>query len=77
MTSNRRNFIKQMSALAAGTGFFSSLPFQSDALTAKKAFFEISLAEWSLHKTLFSKKINNLDFPGIAKKEFCEQPDAG
>lgn len=70
MTSNRRNFIKQMSALAAGTGFFSSLPFHSDAFTTKKAFFEISLAEWSLHKTLFSKKITNLDFPGIAKKEF-------
>ncbi|GAA4450511.1 sugar phosphate isomerase/epimerase [Nibrella saemangeumensis] len=33
-------------------------------------FFEISLAEWSLHKALFAKKIDNLDFPAIAKKEF-------
>ena len=34
------------------------------------SFFEISLAEWSLHKSLFSKKINNLDFPGIAKNQY-------
>ena len=37
---------------------------------AKKMFFDISLAEWSLHKALFGKKITNLDFPGIARKEF-------
>ncbi len=36
----------------------------------KKNFFEISLAEWSLHKSLFAKKIDNLDFPIIAKKDF-------
>jgi sugar phosphate isomerase/epimerase len=36
----------------------------------KKMFFDISLAEWSLHKALFSKKITNLDFPGIARKDF-------
>ena len=40
------------------------------AAPQKKMFFEISLAEWSLHKALFAKKITNLDFPGIAKKEF-------
>ncbi|MBX3255134.1 MAG: sugar phosphate isomerase/epimerase [Chitinophagaceae bacterium] len=70
MTFTRRNFIKQMSTLAVATGTLSSLPFRSGAFSAKKRFFEISLAEWSLHKTLFSKKITNLDFPGIAKKEF-------
>lgn len=70
MAFTRRHFIKQMGALAAGTGIASSLPFEAGAFAAKKPFFEISLAEWSLHKTLFSKKITNLDFPGIAKKEF-------
>ncbi|MFM8578251.1 MAG: sugar phosphate isomerase/epimerase family protein, partial [Planctomycetaceae bacterium] len=30
----------------------------------------ISLAEWSLHKTLFSGKLDNLDFPRTAKREF-------
>ncbi|MFK7920664.1 MAG: sugar phosphate isomerase/epimerase family protein [Bacteroidia bacterium] len=33
-------------------------------------FFNISLAQWSLHKTLFEGKIDNLDFPAIAKNEF-------
>jgi sugar phosphate isomerase/epimerase len=37
---------------------------------AKKLFFEISLAQWSLHKTLFEKKMDNLDFAAKARKDF-------
>jgi sugar phosphate isomerase/epimerase len=33
-------------------------------------FFKISLAEWSLHKALFAKELDNLDFPAKAKNEF-------
>ncbi len=33
----------------------------------KKISFQISLAEWSLHNTLESGKMNNLDFPRVAK----------
>ena len=33
-------------------------------------FFKISLAEWSLHKTLFAKEMTNLDFPEMAAKTF-------
>lgn len=33
-------------------------------------FFEISLAEWSLHKALFAKQFDNLDFPAKAKNDF-------
>lgn len=36
----------------------------------KEPLFKISLAEWSLHKTLFGKKLDNLDFPATAKREF-------
>ncbi|GAB4416316.1 MAG: sugar phosphate isomerase/epimerase [Bacteroidia bacterium] len=36
----------------------------------KPMFFSISLAEWSLHKTIFDGKITNLDFPRVAKEEF-------
>lgn len=36
----------------------------------KSLFFEISLAEWSLHRTLFAKKLDNLDFPETAAKTF-------
>lgn len=32
--------------------------------------FKISLAEWSLHKALFDKKIDNLDFARISREDF-------
>jgi sugar phosphate isomerase/epimerase len=66
MQTNRRSFLKTTGTLAAATilmpDFLAAAP--------KKQFFQISLAEWSLHKELFAKTITNLDFPGIAKKEF-------
>ncbi len=37
---------------------------------AAKLFFEISLAQWSLHKPLFDKKLDNLDFPLVAKRDY-------
>ncbi len=65
--TNRRSFLKQAAMVAAGS---TLLPEAWADTMAKKPFFEISLAEWSLHKALFAKKITNLDFPGLAKKEF-------
>jgi sugar phosphate isomerase/epimerase len=32
--------------------------------------FQISLAEWSLHRSLYARKTVHLDFPRIAKEEF-------
>jgi L-ribulose-5-phosphate 3-epimerase len=32
--------------------------------------FKISLAEWSLNRSLFAGQVNHLDFPGIAKQNF-------
>ena len=32
--------------------------------------FKISLAEWSLHKTLQAKTLTNLDFPRVAREQF-------
>lgn len=67
MTTNRRSFIKQAAGAAAG---LTLMPAAFAELSKKRLFFDVSLAEWSLHKALFSKKITNLDFPGIARKEF-------
>ena len=50
-----------------------SLPVASSSLfssCAKQELFKISLAEWSLHRELFSKKIDHLDFISLAKTEF-------
>jgi sugar phosphate isomerase/epimerase len=38
--------------------------------TSDKKFFEISLAEWSLHKTLRAGKLTNMEFPAKAKNDF-------
>jgi len=40
------------------------------ATAAEKPAFSISLAEWSLHNTLFAGKLDNLDFPRAAKQQF-------
>lgn len=37
---------------------------------AAPLFFEISLAQWSLHKALFAKELDNLDFPVVARKDY-------
>lgn len=62
---NRRDFMKQSAAagiaLAAG---------ETLANAAAKQVFKISLAEWSLHKTLFKKDLDNLDFAKTAKQDF-------
>lgn len=42
----------------------------ASAARPEKNWFSISLAEWSLHKSLFEKKIDNLDFAKVAKEEF-------
>ncbi|WP_461105679.1 sugar phosphate isomerase/epimerase family protein [Spirosoma koreense] len=67
MTSDRRSFLKQAAGSLAGMAL---LPSAFAEAPMKKMWFDISLAEWSLHKALFAKKITNLDFPGIARKEF-------
>jgi len=53
-----------MLALAAG------LPTWSSALRAQSGKFRISLAEWSLHKSIRSKMMTNLDFPQVAREQF-------
>jgi sugar phosphate isomerase/epimerase len=48
----------------------TALTADSVLAAKRKPLFTISLAEWSLHKTLFAKKLDNLDFPRTAKNEF-------
>lgn len=59
---SRRSFLAASAAAAA----LSRLAIAQD----KEPLFKISLAEWSLHKTIFGKKLDNLDFAKTAKEEF-------
>ena len=38
--------------------------------TANALFFKISLAEWSLHRTIQAGELDHLDFPALARNEF-------
>ena len=76
---DRRNFLLASSAITAAglTGTAraasvnSSLPVAaSEDIIITFSPFKISLAQWSLHRTLRSGKITNLDFPKVAQEEF-------
>lgn len=77
---SRRTFLRGAAAggalLGLGLGFDPrrALAFAAEATGAPKpgkiGDFKISLAEWSLHKALFSRKLDNLDFPKVAREEF-------
>ena len=66
MKTDRRLFLKQSALAAAGI----ALAGAESIIAAPKAPFEISLAEWSLHKALFKKEIDNLNFAKIAREDF-------
>jgi sugar phosphate isomerase/epimerase len=82
MTFTRRNFLLRSSQLALGVGLIgcqtnkseenngseeanSELPLNDNGL-----FFKISLAQWSLHRTLEEGKMDNLDFAVKARNDF-------
>lgn len=86
MKCNRRKFLSYTPAVGAGlylspmllsscqsgggesTG--ESTGEAEAAATTGEMFFKISLAQWSLHKTLFAGEMDNLDFAAVTKNEF-------
>ena len=76
---DRRNFLLASSAITAagltGTACAASVNPSIPVAASKDIIiasspFKISLAQWSLHRTLRSGKITNLDFPKVAQEEF-------
>jgi len=71
MNEKRRDFLKKGSLAVAGIGLYSVIPqISSFGKTTKDSFFKISLAEWSLHKTLRAGDLTNMDFPAKSKNDF-------
>lgn len=74
----RRSFFKKAAmataAVSAGQLVLGNEPEINLVLPGESSeadlFFKISLAEWSLNKTLFAGKLDNLDFPAYSKDKF-------
>jgi sugar phosphate isomerase/epimerase len=64
--ATRRSFVRQ-SLLGAGVLLVKPSFLYSSTVESR---FKISLAEWSLHRTLKAGKLDHLDFPAKAKNEF-------
>jgi L-ribulose-5-phosphate 3-epimerase len=64
---NRRNFLQS-------TGLFATAALAGCAApspTVRREWFQISLAEWSLHSAIRDQKtMTNLDFPKVARRDF-------
>ncbi len=67
MSLSRRRFLQNTATVAAA---FALAPNSFAHSFSQKSQFQISLAQWSLHKALFAGKLNNLDFPEYTKKQF-------
>ncbi len=61
---DRRQFLQQSSATLAGVGLIPPLRWPGTPR------FEISLAEWSLHRALQQGRLDHLDFPVVARREY-------
>ncbi|MGD8451635.1 MAG: sugar phosphate isomerase/epimerase family protein [Phycisphaerae bacterium] len=65
---DRRTALRVAAAGAAGLTLapLGQLAYAGD----DRPLFQISLAEWSLHRALYADELSNLDFPATAKKEY-------
>ena len=66
---DRRSFVKQFVQLSA-TVSVAGLTAQQSFAGVKRPLFKISLAEWSLHRALFAKQLDHLDFAKTAKNDY-------
>src|SRR6476646_5707010 len=63
--TDRRDFLRA----SAAVGLLGVSPGLLRAET-KPLLFNISLAQWSLHRALFGKKLDPIDFPKTAKEDY-------
>ncbi len=76
----RRGFVQVSAAFLAGASLTGRVVAadeagdetqpETDAEPDTAALFSISLAQWSLHKALYSRAMDNLDFAATAKDKF-------
>jgi len=67
----RREFLQSAATAGAVVGLTAVPWFGREAIAEDQdPIFTISLAQWSLHRTLRQGKLDNLEFPAFAKTEF-------
>ena len=66
---DRKQFL-QLGGLALASVGIPGSAMANRLFTQKELFFDISLAEWSLHRALFDGEMDHMDFPATAKNEF-------
>ena len=67
----RRNFLGRSVSALAGVGALGFGPWAlRDLFGAGSSLYDISLAQWSLHRMLRAGELDALDFPVCARREF-------
>jgi sugar phosphate isomerase/epimerase len=66
----RRDFLKKSAAIASGVSIMGLSGTSLHGSSSKDSLFKISLAEWSLNKSMRNGEVDHLDFAKIAKKNF-------
>jgi L-ribulose-5-phosphate 3-epimerase len=67
LKNTRRDFL---GFTAAGAMALMGCRTSGARAAAAKPLYEISLAEWSLHKQLFAKQLDHVDFPKAARQDY-------
>ena len=72
--SNRRDFLRHAALMAASLGMAGagcqSLSNSLPGMGNEESLYKISLAEWSLHRTLFDGELDHLEFAQTAREDF-------
>ena len=67
----RRNFLKKSAAIAGGVSIMGlGGTAMSSCSSSKDLLFKISIAEWSLNKSMRNGEVDHLDFAKIARRNF-------
>jgi len=67
--TDRRSFLKRVAGVTAGLAL-TNLEGKQVWARKPKPQLQISLAQWSLHRALFSGQLDNLDFAKVAKNDY-------
>lgn len=72
MNQDRRSFLKTIGKATFGAAVLSNLPSNNLISSSANAdmFFDISLAEWSLHRALRGGELTNLEFITATREEY-------